>query len=261
MPDLRRASCDSMSIDELKAHHAVSASRPYSDAARRRDPARGDDPACWVRSGSIVSAFGLREGLLYRDLDAADAGRGPAACSGAGGRRAAWPLRRPWRGARPVDGPAVPGRQRRTCSGCGWRPACWAISPGTPIPIFAPSAPSTWRIHGNWVGIDAHGRAVLGRALCSAFGGDGGFSPRAGGAAEAGRKRAGQRLGTCIAPCPAPERRHRGAAAQDQHRPEAGQADPVDSRQISGALFARRSSGACSSLARRWSAGREVRFT
>ena len=30
-------------------------------------------------------------------------------------------------------------------------------------------------IHGNWVGIDSHGRAVLGRALCSAFGGDGGF--------------------------------------------------------------------------------------
>ena len=33
-------------------------------------------------------------------------------------------------------------------------------------------------IHGNWVGIDAHGRAVLGRALCSAFGGDGGFSSK-----------------------------------------------------------------------------------
>jgi exopolyphosphatase/guanosine-5'-triphosphate,3'-diphosphate pyrophosphatase len=32
-------------------------------------------------------------------------------------------------------------------------------------------------IHGNWVGIDANGRAVLGRALSSAFGGDGGFSP------------------------------------------------------------------------------------
>jgi exopolyphosphatase/guanosine-5'-triphosphate,3'-diphosphate pyrophosphatase len=31
-------------------------------------------------------------------------------------------------------------------------------------------------LHGNWVGINSHGRAVLGRALCSAFGGDGGFS-------------------------------------------------------------------------------------
>ena len=31
-------------------------------------------------------------------------------------------------------------------------------------------------VHGNWVGIDLHGRAMLGRALCSAFGGDGGFS-------------------------------------------------------------------------------------
>jgi exopolyphosphatase/guanosine-5'-triphosphate,3'-diphosphate pyrophosphatase len=30
-------------------------------------------------------------------------------------------------------------------------------------------------IHGNWVGIDASGRALLGRALCSAFGGEGGF--------------------------------------------------------------------------------------
>jgi exopolyphosphatase/guanosine-5'-triphosphate,3'-diphosphate pyrophosphatase len=33
-------------------------------------------------------------------------------------------------------------------------------------------------LHGNWVGIDSHGRAVLGRALCSAFGGDSGFSPQ-----------------------------------------------------------------------------------
>jgi exopolyphosphatase/guanosine-5'-triphosphate,3'-diphosphate pyrophosphatase len=31
-------------------------------------------------------------------------------------------------------------------------------------------------VHGNWVAIDAHGRAMLGRALCSAFGGDGCFS-------------------------------------------------------------------------------------
>jgi exopolyphosphatase/guanosine-5'-triphosphate,3'-diphosphate pyrophosphatase len=31
-------------------------------------------------------------------------------------------------------------------------------------------------LHGNWVGIDSHGRAILGRALCSAFGGDVGFS-------------------------------------------------------------------------------------
>jgi len=33
-------------------------------------------------------------------------------------------------------------------------------------------------LHGNWVGIDSHGRAILGRALCSAFGGDSGFSPK-----------------------------------------------------------------------------------
>ena len=33
-------------------------------------------------------------------------------------------------------------------------------------------------VHGNWVGIDAHGRALLGRALCAAFGGDGGFSKK-----------------------------------------------------------------------------------
>ncbi len=30
-------------------------------------------------------------------------------------------------------------------------------------------------LHGNWVGIDAHGRAVLGRTLCAAFGGDKSF--------------------------------------------------------------------------------------
>jgi exopolyphosphatase/guanosine-5'-triphosphate,3'-diphosphate pyrophosphatase len=31
-------------------------------------------------------------------------------------------------------------------------------------------------VHGNWVGIDAEGRTVIGRTLWSAFGGDGDFS-------------------------------------------------------------------------------------
>ena len=35
-------------------------------------------------------------------------------------------------------------------------------------------------LHGNWVGIDAHGRAVLGRTLCAAFGGDKGFDSKVG---------------------------------------------------------------------------------
>jgi exopolyphosphatase/guanosine-5'-triphosphate,3'-diphosphate pyrophosphatase len=33
-------------------------------------------------------------------------------------------------------------------------------------------------IHGNWVGIDAHGRAVMGRGLSAAFGGENVFDPR-----------------------------------------------------------------------------------
>ena len=58
-------------------------------------------------------------------------------------------------------------------------------------------------IHGNWVGIDAHGRAMLGRALCSAFGGDGGFSTQLAALAEARRGRARDRLGQGDPPRPA----------------------------------------------------------
>jgi exopolyphosphatase/guanosine-5'-triphosphate,3'-diphosphate pyrophosphatase len=32
-------------------------------------------------------------------------------------------------------------------------------------------------VHGNWVGIDADGRTVIGRTLWSAFGGEGPFNP------------------------------------------------------------------------------------
>ncbi len=125
----------------------------------------------------VVSAFGLREGLLYRDLDKHDAGRRPVARRRARGRRAAWPVRRPWRGARQWMDPLFPDEsaemQRLRLAACLLGDIAWNAHPD-----FRAERAVDMAIHGNWVGIDAHGRAVLGRALCSAFGGDGGFNPR-----------------------------------------------------------------------------------
>ena len=92
-----------------------------------------------------VSAFGLREGMLYRDLDEATRAQDPLL---AGALEVGERLGRFGDHGAALDqwmDSAVPRRSPADCSGCGWPPACSATSPGTPIPIFAPSARSTWR--------------------------------------------------------------------------------------------------------------------
>jgi len=127
----------------------------------------------------MVSSFGLREGLLFRDLDAATRAQDPliAAALEVGDRLGrfgdhgatidAWiaPLF-------PDDDP--PARRLRLAA-CLMSDFAWNAHPD-----FRAERAVDLALHGNWVGIDAHGRAVLGRTLCSAFGGDKGFDSKVG---------------------------------------------------------------------------------
>ena len=123
----------------------------------------------------IVSAFGLREGLLYRDLDDDIRAEDPllAAALEVGDRLGrfgdhgaaldAW--------IDPLFPDEPPEWQRLRLAACLLGDIGWNAHPD-----FRAERAVDMAIHGNWVGIDAHGRAMLGRALCAAFGGDGGFN-------------------------------------------------------------------------------------
>ncbi len=125
----------------------------------------------------VVSSFGLREGLLFRDLDPATRAQDPliAAALEVGDRLGrfgdhgatidAWidPLF-------PDDDP--PARRLRLAA-CLMSDFAWNAHPD-----FRAERAVDLALHGNWVGIDAHGRAVLGRTLCAAFGGDKAFDKK-----------------------------------------------------------------------------------
>ncbi len=127
----------------------------------------------------VVSAFGLREGLLYRDLDAATRAQDPllAAALEVGEQ-----LGRFGDHGSALDqwiAPLFPddsgNASRLRLAACLLADIAWNAHPD-----FRAERAVDMAVHGNWVGIDAHGRALLGRALCSAFGGDGGFSGKLG---------------------------------------------------------------------------------
>jgi exopolyphosphatase / guanosine-5'-triphosphate,3'-diphosphate pyrophosphatase len=116
----------------------------------------------------VVSTFGLREGMLFRDLDAATRAQDPllAAALEVGER-----LGRFGDHGATIDewiDPLFPdddSQSRRlrlaACLMCdfGWNAH----------PDFRADRAVDMALHGNWVGIDAHGRAVLGRTLSAAF--------------------------------------------------------------------------------------------
>jgi exopolyphosphatase / guanosine-5'-triphosphate,3'-diphosphate pyrophosphatase len=124
---------------------------------------------------TVTSAFGLREGLLYRDLDASTQSEDPllSAALEVGER-----LGRFGDHGAALDqwiDPLFPDEsadlQRLRLAACLLADIAWNAHPD-----FRAERAVDMAVHGNWVAIDAHGRAMLGRALCSAFGGDGGFS-------------------------------------------------------------------------------------
>lgn len=125
----------------------------------------------------VVSAFGLREGLLYRDLDEQTKSEDPllAAALEVGEQLGRFgdhgSLLDAWMD--PLFRDESSEMRRLRLATCFLGDIAWNAHPD-----FRAERAVDMAIHGNWVGIDAHGRAVLGRALCSAFGGDGGFNPK-----------------------------------------------------------------------------------
>ena len=173
LPDLR-AKLGELKTEELKSMTGIAGSRiPTLPAAVTILEAMID--TLGPRT-VIVSAFGLREGLLYRDLDELTREQDPllAAALEVGER-----LGRFGDHGAAIDqwmDPLFPDEshdlQRLRLAACLLGDIAWNAHPD-----YRAERAVDMAIHGNWVGIDAHGRAVIGRALCTAFGGDGGFDP------------------------------------------------------------------------------------
>lgn len=117
----------------------------------------------------VVSSFGIREGLLYDDLDRATQRLDPlieaAREAGAGLGRFAphGDLLDAW--IAPIfDDP--PGAARIRLAACLLSDIAWAAHPD-----FRAERGIDMALHGNWVAIDAPGRVMLAQALFCAFGG------------------------------------------------------------------------------------------
>ncbi|MCM8556956.1 Ppx/GppA family phosphatase [Sphingomicrobium sediminis] len=125
-----------------------------------------------------VSAYGLREGLLYSELSDAKRQEDPllAAALEVGRRLGRFgdhgALLDQW--IAPVftsDGKAM---ARLRLAACLLGDIAWNAHPD-----FRALRAVDQALHGNWVGVDAKGRAIIGRALFTAFGEDGEFDPQA----------------------------------------------------------------------------------
>jgi exopolyphosphatase/guanosine-5'-triphosphate,3'-diphosphate pyrophosphatase len=168
-----RAILGSLDRDEIKSLTGIAASRvPTLPAALTILEAMVEELG---PKRVIVSAFGLREGLLYRDLDAPTQDEDPllAAALEVGDRLGRFgdhgAFLDQWMD--PIF-PDESGEMRRLrLAACLLGDIAWNAHPD-----YRAERAVDMAIHGNWVGIDAHGRAVLGRALCAAFRGEGGFS-------------------------------------------------------------------------------------
>lgn len=119
---------------------------------------------------TIVSAYGLREGLLYGDLDAATQALDPliVAAREEGRLLGRFPehgdLLEDWIAPLFASDPPAAARLRHTAcllADVGWRAN----------PEFRAERGVEIALHGNWVAIDAQGRAMLAQALYTSLGG------------------------------------------------------------------------------------------
>lgn len=119
---------------------------------------------------TIVSAFGLREGLLFQRLDDKVRGQDPliVAAHEEGRRLGRFPehgdLLNEW--IAPLFESDLPGRARLRHAACLLGDVGWLANPE-----FRAERGMETALHGNWVAIDAQGRAMLGQALFTCFGG------------------------------------------------------------------------------------------
>jgi exopolyphosphatase/guanosine-5'-triphosphate,3'-diphosphate pyrophosphatase len=120
-------------------------------------------------SGSVVSAYGLREGLLYQRLTPEQRLEDPliAAARDEGERSGRFPehgdLLDRWIAPLFDDAPELARLRHAACllADVGWRAN----------PEFRAERGMEIALHGNWVAIDSAGRAVLAQALYTALGG------------------------------------------------------------------------------------------
>lgn len=124
----------------------------------------------------VVSAYGLREGLLYADLSDRVKDQDPLL---AGALEVGMRLGRFDDHGATLDqwmSPLFKGESRSDArlrlATCLLGDIAWNAHPD-----YRAERAVDLASHGNWVGVDAHGRALMGRALYAAFGGNGGFSP------------------------------------------------------------------------------------
>lgn len=143
------------------------------------------DAACRVLKPrrTMVSAFGLREGILFDNLSPERQAEDPLLGSalevgerlGRFGDHGA--LLDRW--IAPLFPDDSPEAARLRLAACLLADVAWNAHPD-----FRAEWAVDMGVHGNWVGIDAEGRAILGRALCSAFGGDGAYDAKVGALVE-----------------------------------------------------------------------------
>lgn len=121
-------------------------------------------------SGTIVSAFGLREGLLYAALDDSTRCEDPllSATRNEGERVGRFPehgaLLDRW--IAPLFEADAPGMARLRAAACHLADVGWRANPE-----FRAERGLEIALHGNWVAIDAAGRALLAQALWTSLGG------------------------------------------------------------------------------------------
>jgi exopolyphosphatase / guanosine-5'-triphosphate,3'-diphosphate pyrophosphatase len=121
-------------------------------------------------SSLVVSAFGLREGLLYASLNLDEQREDPliSATRAAGARQGRFDehgdLLARWIAPLFMHESAEDTRLR--LAACLLGDVAWAASPE-----FRAERGVEVALHGNWVGIDARGRAMVGQALSASFGG------------------------------------------------------------------------------------------
>lgn len=125
----------------------------------------------------VVCAYGLREGLLYRELSREQRAEDPLLA-------AAREIARRYgryddhgdlidRWISPVFADDAPAARRLRLAACLLADISWGAHPD-----YRAERAVDMAVHGNWVAIDARGRAMLGLALFSASGGSKGFDER-----------------------------------------------------------------------------------
>ncbi|HET9354860.1 MAG TPA: Ppx/GppA family phosphatase [Sphingomicrobium sp.] len=122
-------------------------------------------------SAAVASAFGLREGLLFRDLNPTKRAADPllAAALEVGEMLGRFgdhgELIDRW--IAPLFADDRPGEARIRRTACLMSDVAWNAHPD-----YRAERAVEMALHGNFVGIDAHGRALLGQALSHVFGND-----------------------------------------------------------------------------------------